>query len=214
MAEALSAMHDAGIIHGDLRPDTVVVTPKGHAKLLDGGFGTFTTGGAQRAAASADPDALPLSSLPTIRYLSPEQALGGRVDARTDVFSLGAVLYEMFTGRPPFDAASTGDVIIGVLQETPQRPSERAPNVPLELDRLTSRALAKSLDRRYQTARAFAADLRAMKAGLETRRETLVESSEDRRPKRRPAWMFVSALVLLIILAAAWWQRDALLALF
>src|SRR4029453_18269254 len=106
VAEALGALHKEGFRHDDLDPDNIVITPKGHAKLLDSGLAAFTAGGTVRATAGAGLGNLPVSSLSTVRYLSPEQALGERMDERSDLFALGAVFYEMLTGQPPFAAKS------------------------------------------------------------------------------------------------------------
>jgi serine/threonine protein kinase len=102
-ADALAEAHAAGIVHRDVRPDNIVVTPRGQAKLLDTGLAGFTGGGALRAKATSLPDTSDEVTAATFRYLSPEQALGEPVDDRSDIFSLGAVLYEMLTGKPAFD---------------------------------------------------------------------------------------------------------------
>ncbi len=111
LADGVADAHAHGIIHGDLRPGTVIITPKGSAKILDFGFARWTRGGMLRAQASHDPDGLPADATRVLAYLSPEQALGGTIDSRTDVFSLGVMIYEVLTGRNPFaapTAAATG----------------------------------------------------------------------------------------------------------
>ena len=152
VAEALGALHQEGFHHDDLDPDNIVITPKGHAKLLDAGLAAFTAGGTIRATAGARLGSLPVSALSTVRYLSPEQALGERIDERSDLFALGAVLYEMLTGQPPFDATTADAAVLRVLQATPVAASRTTPNVPSELDMIVGRLLAKSLDRRYASA--------------------------------------------------------------
>jgi serine/threonine protein kinase len=213
IADALAALHREGLHHGDLDPDNIVITPKGHAKLLDAGLAAFTAGGALRASAGARLGTLPISALSTVRYLSPEQALGERIDARGDVFALGAVLYEMLTGQPAFDAPTADAVVLRVLQATPPPPSSKAPKVPTELDMIVARALAKSLDRRYASAAAVADDLRAAKTVFDTAVGEDVPRFEPLETRKRPTALIVAAIVALIALVA-WWQRAALAALF
>src|SRR5688572_19325566 len=102
IADALADGHAAGIVHGDVRPDTIIITSKGSAKLLEFGMSAWTHGGKCRADAAAAPEKLGADAMAIVGYMSPEQALGGDVDSRTDVFSLGVVLYEMLTGVQPF----------------------------------------------------------------------------------------------------------------
>ena len=106
IADALADAHSGGVLHGDLRPDTIFVTQKGSAKVLDFGMSRWTRGGNTRARAASSPESLGLDAVRVVSYMSPEQALGGSVDPRSDVFSLGVVLYEMLTGRNPFGASS------------------------------------------------------------------------------------------------------------
>ena len=105
IADGVADAHSHGIIHGDLRPDTIIVTAKGNAKILDFGLAPWTRGGMLRASAAKHPDALPPESSAVLAYLSPEQAIGSAVDPRTDVFSIGTLTYEMVTGRNPFAGA-------------------------------------------------------------------------------------------------------------
>ncbi len=206
VAEALGALHHEGFNHDDIGPDNIVITPKGHAKLLDAGLGAFTAGGTIRATAGARLGNLPVSALSTVRYLSPEQALGERVDQRSDLFALGAVLYEMLTGQPPFDAATADAVVLRVLQATPVAASRTTSNVPSELDMIVGRLLAKSLDRRYATATALADDLRTVKtvfdAGLE---HTITTTREVTNERSRPTALIVVAAVVVMIALMAWW---------
>jgi serine/threonine protein kinase len=214
IADALDALHREGVHHGDLDPDNIVITPKGHAKLLDAGLAAFTAGGALRASAGARLGTLPPSALSTVRYLSPEQALGERTDTRSDVFALGAILYEMLTGQPAFDAPTADAVVLRVLQATPQAPSSRAPNVPTELDMIVTRTLAKSLDRRYASASALADDLRAAKTVFDSLVEQDTATFEPLEERKRPTTLIVAAIVVVMIALLAWWQRAALAALF
>jgi serine/threonine protein kinase len=213
VAEALAALHAAALMHGDLRPDNIVITPKGHAKLIDSGLGAFTAGGALRASAGARFGTLSTATLATVRYLSPEQAIGERVDARSDVFALGAVLYEMLTGQPAFDAATADTVIVGILQASPAAPSTLVASVPSELDLIVARALAKSLDRRYPSAAAIADDLRAAKTVLDMDLAQTTTSVSEPEHRQRPVALIVGG-VLLLLASLAWWQRATLAALF
>jgi eukaryotic-like serine/threonine-protein kinase len=213
IAEALAALHDAGLTHGDLRPYNIVVTPKGRAKLIDPGLAPFTAGGALRASAASRLGELPASAASTLRYLAPEQAAGERTDARGDVFALGSVLYEMLTGQSPFDRPTTDEIVVAVLQATPAPPSARVPTVPAELDIIISRALAKSMDRRYPTAAGLADDLRLVKSVLDAELDQPLAAVPYGEPPRRAAAVVVTALILLLALLA-WWQWPALAALF
>src|SRR5207237_1474961 len=134
LADAIADAHAHGIIHGDLRPDTVIVTAKGSAKILDFGLTRWTRGGVLRAEAAGAPDALPPDAVSVVAYLSPEQAIGGAVDARTDIFSLGTLTYEMITGRNPFAAATPGATVMKVIQGKVARASEVVSGVPKEID--------------------------------------------------------------------------------
>jgi serine/threonine protein kinase len=202
IADGLAEAHARGFVHGDVRPDNVIVTPKGQAKLLELGLAPYTAGGTSRAAAAEGRAAGPAPHA-ALRYLSPEQALGEKPDSRTDVFSLGAVLYTMLTGRAPF-AADTADLLaIAVLQAKPVPPSHFNPEVPFELDAVVARAMMKSLDRRYQSAAEMAADLRAAAMMLEVRAGQAAEDVHDEKP-RAPSNLrtIVLAIVLVALIVA------------
>lgn len=166
MADALAEGHAAGIVHGDLRPETVIVTGKGSAKLLDFGMSRWTRGGLTRRAAGRAPESLPAEDASTVSYMAPEQALGGATDGRADLFSLATVLYEMLTGRSPFAEATVAETVMKVVSATPAPPSAVSSDVPPELDAIVLRALSKDLDRRYQSAAALSSELRAVAAKL------------------------------------------------
>lgn len=207
IAEALSDAHSQGLLHTDLRTDTVVVTPKGHAKVLDFGMARWTRGGAIRARAVRAADTLGPDALSVVPYMSPEQALGGLVDARTDVFSLGVILYEMLTGRNPFTGATAAATVMNLIRTTPPPPSTINDEVIPDLDAIVSRALAKDIEARQQSAASLSAELRSVGAMLDVR-------SGDSSPgellplddEGTGAGMWI-ALVLLAAaaLGTAWW---------
>jgi serine/threonine-protein kinase len=209
VADAMAEAHASGVVHGDLKPENVVVTPKGRAKVLDAGLSEFTGGGAHRAAA---PGVLAAGrSVPetTLLYTSPEQVLGEGVDHRTDIFSLGVILYEMLTGESPFRAPTAQALLLNVMQLTPPAPSARNPQSPRPLDGIVMRALAKGLDVRYQSMAEFAYDLRAIADALDARgagldEPSVVEPVGDHARRRRHVSV-VLALAALAALAVIGW---------
>jgi tetratricopeptide (TPR) repeat protein len=184
LASALSAAHAAGIVHRDLKPENVMVRPDGLVKVLDFGLAKLTERGRDGETERGGEKAslrLPLSpSLPlsvsttpgavmgTVSYMSPEQARGQKVDARSDIFSLGVVLYELAAGRQPFAGASASDVIAEILKTEPEPLAEVAPEAPRELERIVSRALRKDREARYQSVADLLADLRTLKQKLDS----------------------------------------------
>jgi serine/threonine protein kinase len=210
LADAIADAHAHGIIHGDLRPGTIIVTGKGSAKILDFGLTRWTRGGVLRAEAACAPDALPPDSVSVVAYLSPEQALGGTVDARTDVFSLGTLTYEMITGRNPFAAASPGRTVLNVIQGRVVRASEAIDGVPKEIDDALMRALARDLSQRQQSAASLAAEFRSVAAMLDVRTGDAVEPSGllplDERPDKAATRLLLTALGAAAGAAAfVWW---------
>jgi serine/threonine protein kinase len=213
VADALAEVHARGFVHGDVRPENVVVTPKGQAKLLELGLSKFSASGAARAAAASGRDE-PGPPHAALHYLSPEQALGEATDARTDIFSLGAVLYTMLTGKPPFDGTSATALAVAALQASPPPPSRTNPDVPHEVDAIVARAMAKSLDRRYQSAAEMAADLRAAAMLLEVRTAQDLEDAAVSMPEPSAApWRTLGLVlvILLIVALGAWLVRGYLL---
>jgi len=205
IADALAEAHARDIVHGDLRPETIMVTAKGSAKILDIGLSPWTRGGLARAAAAASPDHLPGDVLSVAPYLSPEQALGSEIDARSDLFSLGAILYEMLTGRVAFVQAAPGSPVLNVIRLTPPRPSELNHALPVELDTIVGRALSKDIEARYQSAASLGAELRSVAAVLDVRAGE--SSSSDLIPldEDPPSRAWVAILLLVVVAAAAWW---------
>lgn len=209
MADALADGHAAGVIHGDLRPDTVGVTAKGSAKLLDFGMWRWTRGGNVRRAAASVPRSLPIEDVAIVSYMAPEQALGGETDGRADLFSLGILLYEMLTGRNPFAAATVTDTLMNVIRLTPPPPSSLQPDVPAELDALVTRALAKDLQGRFQSAASLSAELRKIAPALDGRTEErdaeYLLTVDDEADKVPAAVWLAAAAAILVLATAVWW---------
>ena len=167
IAEALTAAHSARIIHRDIKPENIVIRDDGYAKVLDFGLAKLLPEhssffGLEDATVRQNQTAKGLI-LGTVSYMSPEQAKGESVDARTDVFSLGVLLYEMATGRTPFKASSTSETFANLINREPEPMSRYAKGVPDELQRIVSKMLRKDPDKRYQTMKGLLADLRDLK---------------------------------------------------
>jgi eukaryotic-like serine/threonine-protein kinase len=210
IADGVADAHAHGVIHGDLRPDTIVVTGKGSAKILDFGLAPWTNGGALRSRAARATDGLPPDAVSALAYLSPEQALGEAVDQRTDVFSLGTLAYELVTGRNPFAAGNAADTIVNVIQGPIPPPSQVNPAVPKDLDAVIARALTRDLNQRQQSAAAFGAELRSVAAVLDVRSGDVHEPSAllpiDESPDRQAAGLLAGALAAAAAAAVlVWW---------
>ena len=183
LADALAEAHSRGVLHKDLRPEIILETGKGSAKILDFGMALWSKGGQTRALAAAVPDSVDPDATMIVAYMSPEQVLGSGVDARTDVFSLALIVYEMLTGHYPFAADDAATILINIARKTPPLPSSIVPELPKMVDVTLGRALTKTLDRRSETASRLLADLRRCRGVLER-----AESDADvpaRPPDRR-----------------------------
>ena len=210
IADGVADAHAHGVIHGDLRPDTIVVTSKGSAKILDFGMAPWTAGGMLRSRAARSAREMPADAVSVLAYMSPEQALGGAIDPATDVFSLGTLTYELVTGRNPFAAATPAETVVNVIQGTVAPPSQANATVPKELDAVIASALTRDLGQRQQSAAAFAAELRSVAAMLDVRSGDVHESSAllpiDETPDRQAAGLLTGALVAAAAAAVAiWW---------
>jgi eukaryotic-like serine/threonine-protein kinase len=174
IASALAAAHEAGIMHRDIKPENIMVRPDGIVKVLD--FGLAKLAEKSDAARTEVPTIAKISTesgvvMGTANYMSPEQARGLEVDARTDIFSLGVVLYEMVAGRPPFEGETTSHVIVSILEDEPP-PLARYSNEATEaLEWIVAKSLTKDRDGRYQTAKELSTDLKRIKKRLEFEHE-------------------------------------------
>src|SRR2546428_5758829 len=153
VADALSDAHAHGIIHRDIKPSNIIITARGQAKVMDFGLARMTTGATDSEAETQSLLTTPGSVIGTVPYMSPEQVRGEALDARSDIFSFGVVLYEMLSGRRPFSAVTAAETISSILTREPTPLVRYAPALPEELQRIVRKCLAKDKRHRYQSAR-------------------------------------------------------------
>jgi eukaryotic-like serine/threonine-protein kinase len=208
---ALEAAHQAGIVHRDIKPENIMLRSDGYVKVLDFGIAKFMAGAF--LAPGAGSGTVPGILIGTVSYMSPEQVRGLNLDHRTDIFSLGVVLYEMISGRRPFDGTAPGDTIAHILTREPELLSVRNPAVPADLEQLVGRCLAKEREGRWQSAHEVADKLAGLRRAWESGR-AVAKLPAGRRGQTmlsglpRPAALVLTMTVLVVVFGLSLWRPS------